>query len=119
LRARCYCTCLVTSEEPGKFYEAFVALVTGDEGAVYSCGLHNVGLRDVACPPQLGPDEAVDAITAFVFYLLYDEPLIYPGQTFAAEPGAPAYRIEERPCTAYPPDDLYHNPYGRYLLVPA
>jgi hypothetical protein len=110
---------LLADEEPGKFYEAFVALVTGHEGAVYSCGLHNVGLRDAACPPQVATDEAVEVITAFIFYLLYDEPLIYPGQTFATEPGARPYRIGERPCTEYPPDDLYHNPYGRYWLVPA
>lgn len=102
------------SEE--KYYEAFVVFLRNGNNAVYSCGLHNIGMRDVICDAGMEPDAAASLIQGFIFYRLFERPVIEDRQTFSENSTAPVYRITEKACEAYAEDDLFYNPYGMYLL---
>jgi len=97
-------------------HRAFVVYVTGEE--VYSCGMHNLGLRDaVVCADD--SKDPVELIRTFTKYLLIEQPKTAAGHTFSVEQGAPKYRLSEEACTFYAPDSLFTNPYGIWRLKPA
>ncbi len=102
--------------DDGKFYEAFVMFLKNEEGSIYSCGMHNVGLRDVICDADMEINDAVELIRIFIFYLLIDQPTILSGQTFSKDKASPVYRIFEEECTEYEADDLFFNSFGMYHL---
>ena len=105
-----------SDEEASKFFDAFILLLREETGAIYSCGLHNIGLRDIICDPALEIDAAIDLIRIFIFYQLYDKPAIQSGQTFSKDADAPVFRIIEETCKTYDRDDLFFNPFGMYYL---
>ncbi len=103
-------------------FDPFTALrcfvVVGDvEAAAYSCGMHNFGLRD-AFVEGVPLAEATLAINRFNLYQLVERPALEDGQTFAAEQGARTFVLRKEPCTMWPPDDTFHNPFGMWRLVP-
>lgn len=102
---------------PLVLYDAYVVFGIGT-GAAYSCGMHNLGYHDAILSSDLEPDEAVSLLDAFLKYLLVEQPVISEGQTFALSPDAPVYRLSLEPCTLYPADDPFFNPFGMWRLTP-
>jgi hypothetical protein len=96
-------------------YRAFVVCVEGED--VYSCGMHNLGLRD-AIVDASAADDPVNLIRGFTYYLFTESPIIKAGQTFSVARGAPVYRIHEDEGVCYGAGSLYNNPYGAWRLKP-
>ena len=106
----------IVNETDKNFYNAFVVLIKSDRYSIYSCGLHNLGLRDVEIDSSLNTDEAIELIQIFIFYLLVDKPTILSGQTFSVAKDAPVFTILEQKCVIYESDELCFNSYGMYYL---
>jgi hypothetical protein len=103
----------LASANPLALYEAFVVMVSSDL-STWSCGMHHLGLPDAI---SAGPREEVNALlTRFLHYLALEEPHLEEGSLFSIENG-PYYRLAREDCTMYPPDDLFHNPYGLWRLT--
>jgi hypothetical protein len=103
--------------EPSKLYPLFVIdSIVDNDGTVYSCGMHNLGLPDTIVS---GEDfqEAVSLIQLFHYYQLIDKPVISAGQTFGAAEDAPVYRILEEEEQPNKGDEFFENPYGMWRLV--
>lgn len=103
--------------EPHKLYPLFVLdSIVDDEGAVYSCGMHNLGLPDTIVG---GAEfqEAVDLIQIFSYYQLIDKPTITANQTFSVAEGSPVYRIIEEDQQPNKGDELFENPFGIWRLM--
>jgi hypothetical protein len=97
-------------------YRAYVICLTGRE-QVYSCGMHNLGLREAIVDAAVD-DDALDLIRRFTYYLFSESPTIQNRQTFALAPGAPVYRIFEDDGIQYEDGSLFQNPYGAWRLEP-
>ena len=96
---------------------AYVTYV-GDEGEFYSCGMHNIGFRDAVVTADLPPDEAASLLHQFLRYIAIEDPAIYDNETFSVDEDSPRYQLCKAPCTMFPPEDLFHNPYGIWQLSP-
>lgn len=95
-------------------HEACVVYITGAD--VYSCGMHNLGLRDVIVAAD-GTEDPVNLIRTFTRYVFAEQADIRAGQTFSVASDAPVYRIVEDEGVQY--DDassLFRNPYGFWRL---
>lgn len=108
---------LTLMDHEHKFYEGFVLLVKGADNSIYSCGMHNLGLRDALSDPIGELMETAELVDIFCVYQVLETPEITDGQTFSTAPESPVYRIYEEACTFYPEDDLFFNPYGMLHLV--
>lgn len=97
-------------------HNAFVVYVTGAE--VCSCGMHNLGLREVVVD-NFETADAVDLVRTFAWYLFTEEPAIQAGQTFSVSADAPVYRIAASSGVPYPPGSPFTNPYGAWRLEAA
>lgn len=107
---------ILNYQDEEKFYESFVVILMSEENSIYSCGLHNIGLRDIICDNNLSVEQAVDLLRTFIYYLLFDKPTIISGQTFSVEVDAPRFKIIEGECKIYEKDELFFNPFGIYNL---
>jgi len=95
-------------------FRAYVLFITGTD--VYSCGMHNLGLRD-AVVENHGTDESVELLRVFTRYMFTEEPTIRSGQTFSAAAEEPRFRIKDDPGIDYGDNELFVNPYGTWRLV--
>lgn len=95
-------------------FNAYVLFITGDD--VYSCGMHNLGLRD-AVVENSGTDEAVELLRVFTRYMFVEGPSISDGQTFSVSSEAPVYRIRDDAGIDYGDNTLFTNPFGTWRLV--
>jgi hypothetical protein len=96
--------------DPFSLIRCFVVVALGDEA--YSCGMHNLGF-----PDAIGSDP--EALQRFNLYQLVERPTLRDGQTFAVTAESPAFQLHKEPCTMWPSDDPYFNPYGMWRLRPA
>jgi hypothetical protein len=97
-------------------YRAFVVCVRGED-FVYSCGMHNLGLRD-AIVDASAADDPLDLVQSFTYYLFTESPIVQAGQTFSVQRGAPLYRIVADEGVSYEAGSLYKNPFGAWRLKP-
>ncbi|GAB3254919.1 hypothetical protein [Chitinimonas naiadis] len=106
---------LTMSEQQYLFsaYRAYVLNVVSD--AVYSCGMHNLGLPDAIVDAD-DADDPGKLVSTFCWYLVSEAPTIRSGQTFAADATSPRYRISAEPCELYEEDSLFTNPFGMWRL---
>ncbi|MEO7768609.1 MAG: DUF4261 domain-containing protein [Ferruginibacter sp.] len=109
-------TQIINYDDESKFYKAFVVMLTTENNLVYSCGLHNIGLRDTICDSDLEVNEVNDLIRIFIYYQLFDKPQIESGQTFSKDAKSPVFRIIEEDCKIYDVTDSFFNPFGMYHL---
>jgi hypothetical protein len=105
---------LANDPQPGGLYWAFVATV-GNERETYTCGMHNLGLRDAITDVALPPKERWFHLNNFNGYVYQANPTLGNGDLLGDEQQA-AFRVWQEPCTLHPPDTLYHNPYGMWRL---
>lgn len=94
---------------------AFVTYV-GDDGEFYSCGMHSIGHRDAVVVADISPKDAANLLHQFLRYIAFEEPTIHDNETFSVNEDAPKYRVCKSPCTMFPADDLFYNPYGVWQL---
>lgn len=108
---------LITSFETSTLYQLFVIdSIVDDDGTVYSCGMHNLGLKDTIVT-GLAFQESVDLISIFGYYQIVDKPTITANQTFSADVDAPVFRITtelNQPNKGY---ELFENPFGMWRLT--
>lgn len=98
-------------------YELFVIdSITSEDGTVFSCGMHNLGLRDTIVSDE-GVQDAVDLIKTFGYYQLIDKPVIKENQTFQKDGESPIFRITTELHPPYEDHELFHNPYGVWRLT--
>jgi len=97
-------------------YKMFVIdSITQEDGTVFSCGMHNLGLRDtiISCEDF---QEAVELIRLFSYYQLLEQPEIFEGQTFSADSEALRFWILEEPEQPYKNHELFNNVFGMWRL---
>lgn len=104
-------------ELPALFH-AFVTYARAEEG-LYSCGMHNIGYPDVVVAGDLPVNDAGPVIDSFLMYQLLEDPDLGDGDTFGVAADAPRFRIERKPCTLFPEQDPFHNPFGVWELTAA
>jgi hypothetical protein len=101
-------------------YHAYVTRIEQqDADLYYTCGMHNLGLRDVVVQDALPPQEAASLLETFALYTLLERPGLESGHTFSVNAQAPRYQVLAEPCELYPEDDLFYNPFGVWQLSPA
>lgn len=96
-------------------YRAWVLIVAGAQ--VRSCGMQHVGLRDAIVDAHDAAD-AIALLRGFSEYSFAESPALRVGQTFAAAPGAPVYRLSEASQGGDAPNED-QNPFGYWRLTPA
>ncbi|MDB4919269.1 hypothetical protein [Mucilaginibacter sp.] len=108
---------LVKKWDDAALYEMFVvdSLMMND-GTTYSCGMHNIGLRDTIIS-NLEFEEAQRVVRIFNYYQVIDKPVIRPNQTFQTDINSPFYRITDELNQPYKGDELFGNPLGMWRLT--
>jgi hypothetical protein len=107
---------LSDNAEDSDIYKLFVLdSLLGEDGSVYSCGMHNIGLKDTIVS-GLDFFNGYEVVTIFNYYQVIDKPLIVNGQTFSTAVDAPRYRIIDEKNQIYRGDKLFENPFGMWRL---
>ncbi len=89
--------------------------LVNENGAVYSCGMHNLGLKDTVVS-GLEVEESLRLISLFNYYQVIDKPVIKSNQTFSTEVDAPRYIILDELNQPYKGMELFENPFGMWRL---
>jgi hypothetical protein len=100
----------------GALYIAYVALV-GGKGNYYSCGMHNLGCPDAIVTAEIGAARAGELMRDFLMSLVHDPHQSLTNGTLITDVTGAQYQLSHEPCRAYPPDDLYFNPFGMWRLT--
>ncbi|MCU0428525.1 MAG: hypothetical protein MUF42_01010 [Cytophagaceae bacterium] len=109
---------LVEHFEDENLYVLYVHdCIEDEEGSVYSCGMHNLGLKDTILS-GMDPEEATEIISVFGYFQLLDKPTIIENELFSEEEDSPAYLILDEPDQPAMGDELLENPYGMWRLEP-
>lgn len=107
---------LANDQQPAALYQAYVTFVSG-ENSVYSCGMHNLGFPDAMVSSTVPASDAADLLETFLVYMLQEQPTFRTGETFSTAADMPSYTLQHVPCTLYPHDDPFYNPYGMWKLI--
>jgi hypothetical protein len=89
--------------------------ISDGEGPTYSCGMHNLGLKDTIVYNE-GFHDSINLISIFGHYQLVDKPEIENNQTFSTDEEAPIFVISEESNQPNKGYDLFENPYGMWKL---
>lgn len=107
---------LVEEYDVENLYIMFVVdSIVDEDGSVYSCGMHNLGLKDTIVS-GLDVEEAVDLISLFGYFQLIDRPELNENETFSESEDGPLYVILDEELQPYEDDELFGNPYGMWRL---
>lgn len=107
---------LIDNFEESNLYQMFVIdSISDGKGTTYSCGMHNLGLRDTIVYNEEFQD-AVNLISIFGYYQLIDKPVIKDNQTFSVAENEPIFTISEEIFQPYKGDELFENPFGMWKL---
>lgn len=107
---------LLQNFEDANLYRMFVIdSILDKDGAVFSCGMQNLGLKDTIVYGEEFQD-AVDLISIFGYYQVVEKPVILNGQTFSVSMEAPKYVIAAEEDQPYEGDELFGNPFGMWRL---
>ncbi len=110
---------LLTDPAPTAYVQAFVTMAGDEEaGATYSCGMHNLGLRD-AVVKGVHPAEALELLSRFNAYQATDRPTLRDGDVMKLSGGPRRFAIRPAPCTHFDPEHHLHNPLGTWVLEPS
>jgi len=106
---------LSSGDQPA-FFQMFVLGSISDQKTIFSCGMHNLGLKDTIVTGESEQD-AITLISVFSYYQLVDKPVLRHGQTFSVEAGAPVFLIRDEPDAPYKGRELFDNPFGMWRLA--
>ncbi|ENA1795480.1 hypothetical protein ABF176_002325 [Flavobacterium psychrophilum] len=107
---------LLNDYEESNLYQMFVLDSINDgEGKTYSCGMHNLGLKDCIVYNE-GFQESVNLISIFGYYQLNDKPQIKTNQTFSKEAESTIFLVSEEINQPNKGHELFENPYGMWKL---
>ncbi len=102
-------------KEP-KLYQMYVLdSITNGKGATYTCGMHNLGLKDCIVYKEK-VQCAIKLLSIFGYYQLVDKPEIKDGQTFSIDRNSPIFEITEEINQPNKGDELFENPFGMWQL---
>jgi hypothetical protein len=103
--------------DDASIYELFVldSLVARDN-SVYSCGMHNLGLKDVIISGKEF-EEGYRIVRTFNYYQVIDKPEIKVKQTFQTDVLSPQYLIIEEQHQINEGYELLENPLGMWRLI--
>lgn len=93
--------------------EAWVRRPIRDDDALYSCGMHLLGLPDIECIGSFEELEAVRWIDALADKCVSGKTI---GNLFSFDKQTPERRIQRVPCKRYEEEEMFFNPYG-YIRV--
>ncbi len=100
-----------------QLYEMFVLdSIIDKEGTVFSCGMHNLGLRDTIVSNEQFED-AMHLIRIFGYYQIVDKPVIRNNQTFRQDLESPLFRVTNELHPPYEHNEIFHNPFGMWRLT--
>lgn len=105
------------SASPAAIYESAVLIVRDDDGAYFTCGMHQFALPD----SQVALDDssaAIEWLDSFNVYQLAESPALGSGHTFSPSPEAEKRTLERWPDHRHNPNDGRHNPFGVWRLLP-
>ena len=103
------------SGTPSRIYESAVVLAEGEDGALFTCGMHLFGLPDAEISmPDAG--EALAWLDAFCIYQLAESPALASGHTFRPSADAERRVLERWPDHRHDPGDGRYNPFGLWQL---
>jgi hypothetical protein len=98
-------------------YQMFVTdSLTDKKGSVWSCGMQNLGLKDTIISGEEF-QAAVDVLSIFGYFQIFDKPIIFPNQSFQASGLSPVYKVTEEPNPPNKGSGNYENPYGMWRLT--
>jgi hypothetical protein len=108
----------MTDFEPERhLYDMFVLdSIIDTDGTVFSCGMHNLGLKDSIVSNEEFED-AMGLIRIFGYYQIVDKPDIKNNQTFQPSPESPLFRITNELHPPYANNEVFHNPFGMWRLA--
>lgn len=104
-------------EDIARFYDAFVTKLRAQDDVFYTCGMHNLGLKD-AIVGAVDMQTAVHTLDIFSIYQIVEQPQIFAGETFSATDNSPSFQILTEKDSRYPEEDGFHNKYGLWILRP-
>jgi hypothetical protein len=102
------------SGELARIYARTVLLV-GDDGMMFTCGMHQFDLPDA----QIAIGDASEAalwLDALCEYQLEERPALLSGHTFRPDSDAERRVLERWPDSHHHPDDGRHNPFGQWRI---
>ena len=107
---------LLTDFEESNLYQMYVLdSISDGKGTTYSCGMHNLGLKDSIVYNEEFQD-SVNLLSVFGYYQLIEKPEIHSGQTFSTDMESPIFEVTEENNQPNDGDELFENPYGMWKL---
>ncbi|WP_438447690.1 DUF4261 domain-containing protein [Gorillibacterium sp. sgz5001074] len=103
------------SDEISELFDFYVAYARADD-FYYSCGMQVFGLPDAIIDVTLSPERARYVLTNFIYFLLTENPELHSGETFSVSASDPNYKLSYTDCYYFDKDELFHNPYGVWVL---
>ncbi len=99
-------------------YELFVVETIYDEETMltYSCGMHNIGHKDVAIQGESFTD-AYPLIRMFNVFRFVDEPILNENETFSLSMDADRYRLSNMENPPTKGEGLFENQFGFWELI--
>jgi hypothetical protein len=107
---------LVRTENPWALYRAAVVVLSGDDHALQSCGMHVFGLPDATV--KMEGRAGNELLGDFNVFQLAEDPVLRSGETFAPDEDTPRRVLQRNPDTSYPASHPCHNPFGVWELGP-
>jgi hypothetical protein len=104
------------SGHPARLYMCAALLVQDDQGAVFTCGMHQFDLPDAQIRMD-EPSAAAAWLDAFCAYQLVEKPTLISGHTFQPKVEVPRRTLERWPDHRHRPDDGRHNPFGLWRFL--
>ena len=105
-------------EQASALHRAWVRRPLGDDGLLYTCGMHLLGARDIEVRESEEVHDDIGWLDLLALYLLAELPErgIREGEGFRQAEGGERRILHGVPCTRYPSDDFFFNPYGYWRL---
>lgn len=106
---------IIQTPDHSRLFSAFVLMLNKDDFTYYSCGMHNLGLRDSIISYD-DPDYTPQLLQVFLLYQILKKPNLNHMETFQINGEGQVYHIVEEPNVIFPLDHPFHNPYGMWRL---
>jgi len=99
-------------------YELFVVETIYDENTTltYSCGMHNIGYKDVAVRGE-SSESAYELLRMFNFFRIIDEPTLNENETFSPSFDSSRYKLIDMKESPTRGEGLFENQFGFWELT--